>query len=87
MEGLGSVRCSVVSLAPTGQVVPTGRVVTKKVNLNPAIDSVGPSSRTLHTPSGTEGRLRRVPTLYIDKTLFFSLSPVDIDCVPGVFLM
>ena len=28
MEGLGLVRCSAVSLGPTGQVVPTGRVVT-----------------------------------------------------------
>ena len=32
MEGLGSVRCSVVSLGPTGQVVPTGWVVTKYEN-------------------------------------------------------
>ena len=30
MEGLGSVRCSAVSLGPTGQVVPTGRVVTNR---------------------------------------------------------
>ena len=40
------------------------------IDLNPAIDSFGPSSPTLHTTSGTEGRLRRVPTPYINKTLF-----------------
>ncbi|WZY93803.1 hypothetical protein YC2023_066132 [Brassica napus] len=43
----------------------TGKVTRKftednlAINLNPAIDSVGPSSPTLHTPLGTEGRLRR----------------------------
>ncbi|CAN7105402.1 unnamed protein product [Brassica rapa subsp. narinosa] len=29
------------------------------IDLNPTINSVGPSSPTLHTPSGTEGRLKR----------------------------
>ncbi|KAL0744964.1 hypothetical protein Bca101_100909 [Brassica carinata] len=40
-----------------------------------------------HSDSHPHGRHRGVPTPYIDKTLFFSMSPVDIGCVPGVFLI
>ncbi|KAG5385168.1 hypothetical protein IGI04_036638 [Brassica rapa subsp. trilocularis] len=51
------------------------------IDLNPALDSVGPNSPTLRTRTVRVlggRRLKRVPTPYIYKTLFFSLSPVDI---------
>ncbi|KAG5397409.1 hypothetical protein IGI04_019223, partial [Brassica rapa subsp. trilocularis] len=56
------------------------------IDLNPALDSVGPNSPTLRTRTVRVlggRRLKRVPTPYIYKTLFVSLSPVDIGCVPG----
>ncbi|WZZ03801.1 hypothetical protein YC2023_089722 [Brassica napus] len=46
MEGLGSVRCSAVSLGPMERVVPTGRVVTIMA-LEPNAKLTAPTAPTL----------------------------------------